>query len=285
MYGGKMFTTSLSQRTLALLLAFVLLILTQSSSSIESARASPYAANAICSTVSEIPTSECDALADFYQSTNGATWINNSNWLQTTTPCDWYGVTCYNGHVIRLDLTKNQLSGLLPASIDALPALQYLVVDQNQIGGAIPNTVGNLSSLLYLHFAHNQFTGAIPSSLGNLQNVVYLYLHNNQLSGSIPIEFGNLGLVKNLTFSLNPLTGGLPSELGNATNLHQLHVINTQLEGTLPTNLTNLARLTHLYFTNTTLCEPQDAAFQSWLATISNVQSTGLSCDIFSGLL
>ena len=50
-----------------------------------------------CATQTQIPTTECDALVALYNSTNGAGWTNNTGWLQTDTPCSWYGVTCANG--------------------------------------------------------------------------------------------------------------------------------------------------------------------------------------------
>ena len=52
-----------------------------------------------CAAVAQIPVSECEALEALYNSTNGASWTTNTNWLLTNTPCSWYGVTCSSGHV------------------------------------------------------------------------------------------------------------------------------------------------------------------------------------------
>jgi hypothetical protein len=46
----------------------------------------------ICDDVSQIPTSECEALVALYTSTNGDQWQNNENWLVTVRPCEWHGV-------------------------------------------------------------------------------------------------------------------------------------------------------------------------------------------------
>ena len=48
-----------------------------------------------CST--QTPQSQIDALTDFYTSTNGPSWFNNTNWLEGD-PCSnqWFGVTCNN---------------------------------------------------------------------------------------------------------------------------------------------------------------------------------------------
>ena len=33
-------------------------------------------------------------LVDLFVATNGASWLYNSNWLTTASPCDWFGVVC-----------------------------------------------------------------------------------------------------------------------------------------------------------------------------------------------
>ncbi|MEZ4620386.1 MAG: hypothetical protein R2867_33445 [Caldilineaceae bacterium] len=50
-----------------------------------------------CGDVSEIPNSDCTALEALYNATNGNRWLDKSNWLSTTKPCTWYGVTCSAG--------------------------------------------------------------------------------------------------------------------------------------------------------------------------------------------
>lgn len=47
-----------------------------------------------CADVTEIPQAECEALVQLYNSTDGPNWTNNTDWLQTNTPCNWYGVAC-----------------------------------------------------------------------------------------------------------------------------------------------------------------------------------------------
>ncbi|MEI6118215.1 MAG: hypothetical protein WCP92_03020 [bacterium] len=50
-----------------------------------------------CDTVTDIPKSECQALVNFYNATNGSGWTHSDGWLQSTTVCGdtgWYGVSC-----------------------------------------------------------------------------------------------------------------------------------------------------------------------------------------------
>ncbi len=47
-----------------------------------------------CGRVTEISQGECAALVALFEGTTGVLWKNRSGWLQTPTPCSWYGVTC-----------------------------------------------------------------------------------------------------------------------------------------------------------------------------------------------
>jgi hypothetical protein len=79
-----------------------------------------------CSTVTDIPAIECQALVALYDSTNGAGWTNNAGWLTDNTPCVWSGVACDTGHVRSLWLVDNNLSGSIPPELGNLADLQVL---------------------------------------------------------------------------------------------------------------------------------------------------------------
>ena len=256
----------------------------------------------LCDTVTEIPTAECEALVALYNSTDGANWRNSSGWLDTNTPCNWHGVVCNAGRVTELSLYGNQLSGNIPPKLGNLTNLHELILGNNQLSGSIPPELGNLANLQRLYLYSNQLSGDIPPELGNLASLEDLNLWSNQLSGSIPPELGNLANLQKLDLLRNQLSGNIPPKLGNLTNLSHLYLgINqlssnippelgnladleyldlymTQLSGALPGTLTNLTKLDHFWFHDTDLCEPADAAFQTWLAGISSLSSTGVIC-------
>ena len=280
-----------------------------------------------CDTVNEIPRAECEALVALYESTDGDNWANNTGWLDTNTPCSWYGVLCSAGHVRQLILDHNQLAGSIPPELGNMTDLQYLLLYTNQLSGSIPPELGNMTNLLSLQLFRNQLAGSIPPELGNMTNLTWLYLSSNQLSGSIPAELGNLinlqslgldfnqlsgsippelgnltdlqflGLYYNqlsgnippelgnltdlqsLRLDYNQLSGRIPPELGNLTNLQKLYLYTNPLSGALPGTLTNLTNLSVFWFYDTDLCEPPDAAFQTWLAGISDLVSTGVICS------
>ena len=73
----------------------------------------------------QIPAAEREALIALYNSTGGATWLDNTGWLGAVgTECTWYEVTCALGHVTQLNLYSNQLSGSVPAELGNLSALE-----------------------------------------------------------------------------------------------------------------------------------------------------------------
>jgi len=203
-----------------------------------------------CATVTDIPLGECQALVTLYNSTNGAGWTDNTNWLVTTTAGGWFGVTVSSGHVQVLSLLTNGLTGSIPPELGHLTNLQILSLGFNQLTGSIPPELGNLTYLEDLNLCGNQFgnqlTGSIPPELGNLTNLQNFYLEFNQLTGSIPPELGNLTNLQRLYLYGNQLTGSIPPELGNLTNLYYLYLNDNQLTGSIPTELGNLTNLTWL---------------------------------------
>lgn len=304
-----------------------------------------------CNAVNEIPTSECQTLVLFYESTNGSNWVNDDKWLATNTPCTWHGVTCSNGHITgiglesnelkgalppelgnlplleKLDLDNNQLSGVIPAELSQLanlktlslfgnqlrgeipgilgnlahlqlldlsnnqvtgtihPALgrltqlQTLLLNKNNLNGSIPPELGNLPNLGWLALSENQLSGNLPTALGNLTNLVTLNLSKNKLNGRIPVELNKLVKLQNLYLGQNQLQESIPPELGDLPALKQLYLQSNQLRGPLPQNLTKLS-LTAFWYSNTQVCEPQDNAMQTWLASIPELNKTGVNCAI-----
>jgi len=140
-----------------------------------------------CAEVIEIPYGECGALVSLYKNNGGANWNGNLGWLETPTPCDWYGVACYEGHVVLLDLIDNGLVGAL-----------------------------GLTYLMHLRLSDNQLT-SLPNSIGELSRLKNLYLQRNQLR-SLPLEVGDLPELEELRLDGNRLKG-LPSKISILSNL------------------------------------------------------------------
>jgi len=239
-----------------------------------------------CAAVTEIPSTECEALVALYNSTDGANWEYNDGWNVTNAPCSWDGISCSDGHVSDISLPNKQLTGSIPAELGNLSNLSGLNLSNNQLTGSIPSELGNLSNLKELLISGNQLTGSIPSELGNLSNLERLDLDNNQLSGSIPSQLGNLSNLESLNLSSNQLAGEIPSELGNLSNLDELWLNNNQLCGEIPVELKNLSKINSSYFDsynlslNTNHLTTSDPELIKWLNKLnSNWKHTQTSCS------
>ncbi len=136
-------------------------------------------ASADCSQVTEIPQTECEALADFSLAFTGipASW----NTTGVPTPCTWAGVTCIGGNVVEIRLGSQGLAG------------------------SIPSTVENLSFLTDLDLSSNSISGSIPPEMGNLASLSMLLLDGNLLAGEVPTQLQNLGSINGIKFEYNTL--------------------------------------------------------------------------------
>jgi Leucine-rich repeat (LRR) protein len=227
-----------------------------------------------CGAQTEVPRVECEALVALYNSTNGANWLDKTGWNETNTPCSWNGVTCESGHITKLFLDWNQLTGSIPAELGKLSNLQELILSDNQLTGSIPAALGNLSNLYGLGLNTNQFTGSIPAALGNLSNLQTLDLSSNQLTGSIPAELGNLSNLYYLGLYENQLTGSIPAELGNLSNLQVLYLAVNQLTGSIP-SLSTLTVLTYLGLSNNSLCRDAAINYSPWESEVNSYPVCG----------
>ncbi|MFZ1808692.1 MAG: BspA family leucine-rich repeat surface protein [Cyclobacteriaceae bacterium] len=212
---------------------------------------------------------ECDynALVALYNSTDGANWIDNTNWLSASPVSSWYGITVTGNRVTgiliesnnlngpippelrcltaltELDLENNLLNGIIPPELGMMSSLLELDLDANQLTGVIPVELANITGLTDLNLPHNLLTGSIPVELGTLTNLFHLDLGDNQLAGSIPLELGDLINLAVLRLQENQLTGSIPIELGNLINLTDLDLADNQLNGSIPTEFGNLVNM------------------------------------------
>ncbi|MEM7129107.1 MAG: leucine-rich repeat domain-containing protein [Chloroflexota bacterium] len=227
-------------------------------------------ANQLCSTVSEIPSHECQTLVNLHETMQGSNWITKTNWLETTEPCTWYGIRCESGYVSEvilpnnrldgpiqttvrvlsnlehLDLSNNSLTGSVPPELKNLDLLKFLQLHNNLLSGEIPPDLGALPKLQQLWLQENQLSGTIPAELGSLSSLTNLYLNNNQLEGSIPPELGDLSQLQVLRLEFNGLSGPIPPAFGNLEQMYRLWLHVNQLTGTIPVELTNLAKMHEL---------------------------------------
>jgi RHS repeat-associated protein len=227
---------------------------------------------------------ELQALRQFYADTQGAGWVDNTNWLQGTTLADaasWTGVTLTNGDVTGLSLSQNQLVGSSLTALGALTALQELDLSGNQLAGTFPTALGQLTQLQSLNLSANLLTGGLPAALGQLTQLQTLILSYNQFSRGIPVVLGQLSLLQTLDLTANRFTGSIPVDLGQLAQLQFLSLSDNRLTGTLPGALGQLGALTYLDCSANQLA----GTLPGELAQLPTLQYLNLSVNQFSGPL
>ncbi|GER39368.1 receptor-like protein [Striga asiatica] len=114
---------------------------------------------------------------------------------------------CFLSSVEYLDLSLNQLSGLITPQIGEFKSLHTLYLNANSLSGIIPSNIGNLSSLEYLDLGANSLSGDLPESIGQLLNLKELYYSDNKLEGIVSeTHFARLSKLTVLSASRNRLT-------------------------------------------------------------------------------
>ncbi|TMW90936.1 hypothetical protein EJD97_015025 [Solanum chilense] len=170
---------------------------------------------------------------------------NNSllaSWTPSSDACrGWYGVICFNGRINRLDISNANVIGTLhDFPFSSLPFLEYVDLSMNQLSGIIPPAIGNLTNLVYLDLSSNQFSGKIPPQIVSLSKVENLYISDNHLNGFIPIDIGHLperlcngGKLERLTVNRNKLTGTIPRSLSKCSSFKRVRFNNNSFTGNL----------------------------------------------------
>ena len=215
------------------------------------------------------------ALVALYDSTDGANWTNNSEWLDVPVST-WYGVTVSGDRVSQIGLHNNNLVGTIPPEIYNLTNLNWLQLSLNQLSGSIPTEIGNLINLTSLNLSNNQLSGSIPIVIWNLTNLTTLTLAGNQLTGQIPTEIGNLTNLIALKLHLNQLSGSIPIEIGNLTNLTYLNLGDNQFTGSIPSEIGSLTNLTSLWLSNNQFTYLPD------LSSLTNITNLSIQNNQFT---
>lgn len=191
-----------------------------------------------CDSQTDLPYNECAVLAAQRQSIGNVP--DAYLWDMATGPCNWSsgrngqrGVQCDGGHVVRLNLTGMNVSGLSPL-LALLPNLSYLECRDCSLGPDFPGFLNDMPALEVLILPGNGFTGPLPSGIVH-PGVTVLDLSNNELVGGLPGRWATNG--RDLEFLLlgdNNLDGSVTAISGMAS-LVNLNLSNNQFTGNLPT--------------------------------------------------
>ncbi|XP_052195467.1 probable inactive receptor kinase At5g67200 isoform X2 [Diospyros lotus] len=166
--------------------------------------------------------------------------------------CQWQGVKCVQGRVMRFILRGFDLRGVFPAdTLTRLDQLRVLRLTNNSLAGPIPDLAG-LFNLKSLFLDQNSFSGTFPPSILSLRRLLVLDLSRNNLTGSIPAEITRLDRLSYLRLDSNRFGGTVPPL--NQSSLGIFNVSNNNLTGAVPVTPT-LSRFGNSSFSlNPNLC-------------------------------
>ncbi|PKA59344.1 DNA-damage-repair/toleration protein DRT100 [Apostasia shenzhenica] len=117
--------------------------------------------------------------------------------------------------LVRLDLRRNFLSGILPDSLP--PSLRYLSLSSNRLSGQVDAVLQRLRRLTFLDLSSNSLSGPIPGAVFSFP-ISSLRLQRNAFSGAVrpagPVHIPYIDL------SYNRLSGLIPAALAGAEWLY-----------------------------------------------------------------
>ncbi|MBW1295123.1 T9SS type A sorting domain-containing protein [Aquimarina litoralis] len=180
------------------------------------------------------------ALIDFYNSTNGTSWTNNTNWL--TGPLEtWEGVKVENCRVTELRLSDNNIAGTIPTSFRDLSELKRLSLRNNNISGVLD--ISRMTSLLDLIMSGNSLTDIQFGSNNALQRV---YIQDNPFTPGKTIDISSMRQLIDFRAARLNLSNVITS--GNYDRLLYYIISENQITGTL--DISTMPNLILLYAHN-----------------------------------
>ncbi|XP_027334732.1 probable LRR receptor-like serine/threonine-protein kinase At2g24230 [Abrus precatorius] len=111
--------------------------------------------------------------------------LDLSNNKITDLPSDFWSLSFLKS----LNLSFNQIHGLLTNNIGNFGLLEVLDLSSNNFYGVIPEAVSSLESARVLKLDHNRFDQSMPSGILKCHSLVSIDLSSNQLSGTLPHGF------------------------------------------------------------------------------------------------
>lgn len=188
-----------------------------------------------------IPQVECEAVMGVTPSlSNGALGL---------TPCDWYYVSCKNGHVTRIESPGGQFTATMP-DLSALMHLETLALWEYAVNGGLPAWIANSSTLKNVFLDNMGFSGPLPD-LSAMTSLEHLSLYMNDFSGPFP-DISGLTALQELVISENQFTGPLP-DISQLPNLRRLYADGNQFTGTIHAGITSSTSLVRLALSNNEL--------------------------------
>lgn len=138
---------------------------------------------------------EWKVLKAYHQSVNASEWARQWDFSSSTRSRKALpGVKSYDGHVLSIDLSGNNIVGPFPYDFLTLPQMETLILSYNQLTGDIgagmtqflKGSASTSSSIRYLDIAENELSGNISTIANALPELQYLDASGNHLEEVTP---------------------------------------------------------------------------------------------------
>ncbi|XP_077220574.1 phytosulfokine receptor 1-like isoform X1 [Tasmannia lanceolata] len=227
--------------------------------------------------------------------------------------CHWPGVVCESssvlglgnsmgGKVVKLDLQKKLLKGVVSKSLAGLDQLKSLNLSYNFFRDQLPSELFHLQQLEVLDLSYNRFSGSIPMDT-DLPSVRIFNISCNLFNGSQPLLIRSVNLkafiisinwfsgsvntsicnissqISILQLSMNSFSGNFPIGFGNCRFLTELSLDSNNLMGNLTDDLFGMLSLEQLYVQKNKL----SGLLSDRIGDLSNLTHVDLSCNGFNG--
>ncbi|GLT82362.1 hypothetical protein SLE2022_007460 [Rubroshorea leprosula] len=135
----------------------------------------------------------------------------------------------FSNSLVHLNLSRNQLQGLIPEAFGNMIFLEQLSLMGNQFEGGIQKSFDNTCKLRLLDLSSNNLKAMLPEFCGNLSGCLdlaleTLYMDNNRFMGPLPDAIRNFSSLKVLSLSNNTLKGTVSNSIGLLSKLEELDI-------------------------------------------------------------
>ncbi|XP_014523886.2 LRR receptor-like serine/threonine-protein kinase GSO2 [Vigna radiata var. radiata] len=151
---------------------------------------------------------------------------------------------CQLKELFILDLSSNNLSGLLPSCLGKM-SFEDENIEELGLDGGLPIYDYKSVSIKVFPNAKEKVNFTTKKTSYTYKGNILGYmsgidLSNNKLNGNIPFEFGNLTKIRALNLSYNDLIGEIPTSFSNLEQIESLDLSFNKLSGQIPPQLNRL---------------------------------------------
>ncbi|XP_073000883.1 receptor-like protein EIX2 [Typha latifolia] len=183
--------------------------------------------------------------------------------------------------LVSLDLSSNLLHGSIPDGrlLGNMTSLEQLLLWDNDLSSVIPGTLENLHNLEFLDLSYNQFSDEIAELMERLPHKVQsLSLFENNFTGSLASCIAHMSSLRVLDLSYNNLVGSIPLGMGKLSNLSMLDLSSNHLDGTMiEDHFASLIKLKYIYLSNNSLTIVLDP---NWIPPFKLEEADFGSCNL-----